>query len=551
MMKRYRFIYAALLLTFAPLTPLLSQTSSPNLKLVAHLDPLTSRTGDRASFSEVTGAGDLAILGGFEDFFVWIYDLSDRNRPELLATIPINSVAWDVQVHGRYLFVALSGAMAWYDIIDPRQPKLVNRYSPNPPINPHTFFVAGNTLYIADLVSRGIRLFDITNKKNPKPLADVIDPTWSIHDMTAIRGRLYGAWISGQSGLLVSDVANPAAPRELARVRYPQAGTHHVWPTEDEQFILTTDEVGGTRHNLKIWDARTPGQLTAVAEFTAPGVVDPTTYQSVIHNVYVRGRYAYMSYYCEGVRIVDIADPAKPQQVAFYDLNGAAACETFNSNWGVHPFSKLIYASDMQEGLYVLEFADHPAANFTGKVVNAATGANVSGAMVYFRDEYPSTRTNLAGEFDMPWFKNDTVYVITEALGYLPDTSVVITRANTPTATTIRLRGAPFLTIAQTVIDDDQSGGSFGNGNGQLDGVERYELNFSLKNSGFGRSQAAQCGCAAMIFMSRSRIPCKRLARWASIKTPGSMARCVSTFPRRPQVITRSPSDWPRQLITK
>jgi hypothetical protein len=139
----------------------------------------------------------------------------------------------------------------------------------------------------------------------------------------------------------------------------------------------------------------------------------------------------------------------------------------------------------MQEGLYVLEFTEHFPANFAGKVVDAASGAFVPGAMVYFRDEYPSTRTNAAGEFDIPWFKNDTVYVVTEAIGYLPDTSLVITRANAPTPTTIRLKGAPYLTIAQTVIDDDQSGGSFGNGNGRLDGAERYELNFALKNSGF------------------------------------------------------------------
>jgi len=54
-MKRYRFILAAELLIFCPLPQLFSQTSSPNLKLVAHLDPLPNRTGGRASFSEVTG----------------------------------------------------------------------------------------------------------------------------------------------------------------------------------------------------------------------------------------------------------------------------------------------------------------------------------------------------------------------------------------------------------------------------------------------------------------------------------------------------------------
>ena len=284
--------------------------------------------------------------------------------------------------------------------------------------------------------------------------------------------------------MLYAEVSNPAAPRELAKVRYPQAGTHSAWPTEDEKFILTTDEISLARNNLKIWDARTPGQLTPVAEFAPPGV-DPQSPSSIIHNVYVRGRYAYISYYCEGLRIVDLADPSRPEQVAFYDFNGKASCEYYNSNWGVDPFSNLIYASDMQNGLYVLEFDDHPAANLTGKVINAATGAPVAGAMVYFRDEYPSTRTNTAGKLDIPWFKNDTVKVVTEAPGYLPDTTIVITRAATPTPVTIHLNGAPQLTIANTVIDDDQMGASFGNGNGLIDGVETYELRLSLHNSGF------------------------------------------------------------------
>jgi len=86
-MKHHRLIVAALLLIFGPLSQLLAQTNSPNLKLVAHLDPLPNRTGDRASFSEVTGSGDLAILGGFDDFFAWIYDLTElitRRRRKLI-----------------------------------------------------------------------------------------------------------------------------------------------------------------------------------------------------------------------------------------------------------------------------------------------------------------------------------------------------------------------------------------------------------------------------------------------------------------------------------
>jgi hypothetical protein len=426
-LNKFFFCTIGLILSQPP--PALLPQSSNKLSLVAQVTPPGPR------FSEITGAGDLAVIGGFSsNSFVWIYDVSNRAQPVQVAAIPLNLPSWDVQVHGRYLFIALTDHMRWYDILDPTQPKLVTRYLPPASYQPHTFFVAGNVLYIADYVTGGVLLVDITDKKNPQALANITEAFSGIHDMTVIRKRLYGAWINGVGGLFLADVANPRAPKMLAKINYPAAATHNAWPTEDEQFILTTDEVSSTRNNLKIWDARTPGQLRQVAEYEVPNATSP------IHNTYVRGRYAYMSYYCEGVRIVDIADPTQPKEVAFYDLNGNASCFSFNSNWGVYPFANLIYASDMRSGLYVLEFTDHPAANFNGHVVDAVTNAPIPGAVVYFRDEYPTSRTNAAGEFDIPWFKNDNVAVVTEAIGYFPDTTLVATKATEITAVTIRLR---------------------------------------------------------------------------------------------------------------
>ncbi len=472
-MKKF-FLIAVAALVFP--NSLLPQTSS-NLQLVAHVNPAPG-----TQYSEVTGCGDLAIIGAFQtNSFVWIYDLADKTNPALLSAIPIKPACLDVQVHGRYLFISFANGMAWYDIIDPRQPKLVHDFKPG--INAHTSFVSGNTLYIADQVSRGVRIFDITDKKNPRALADVIEPGLTIHDMTIIRGRMYAAWIFGQpGGLTVVDVNMPSNPRVLVKIRYPQAATHSAWPTEDERYILTTDEVSlnPLRNTLKIWDARTLGQLTQVAEFMPPGAVA----EPVVHNVYVRGRYAYVSHYCEGVRILDIANPHNPREAAFYDVNSDPQCDS-DSNWGVDPFSDLIYASDMQQGLFVLEFADHPPANVAGRVLDAATADPVGGAMVYFLDEYPTTRSKANGEFGIPWFKDDTVRIATEAHGYRPDTTVVITRASAPTPLTIYLNGAPHLTIANSQIDDDNIGGSSGNGNGVIDAIETYELRMAVQNRGF------------------------------------------------------------------
>lgn len=409
---------------------LFSRQNSVGLKFLSSVNPTSGVT-----YSEVTSCGDLAIIGAFSNnSSVWIYDFSDRTKPVQVASIFVARSVKDVQVHGRYLYVSFSNGMQWYDILNPKQPQLVLDFRPPELINAHTFFVTGNLLYVADYNSGGIRIYDITNKKSPKLLTTILDGAWSIHDMTVIKGRLYGAWINGNSGLSMVDVSTPARPRELAKMRYPQAGTHNVWPTEDGKYIFSTDEIGATRHTLKVWDARTPGQLTQVAEF---GV--GTSPASTIHNVYVRGHYAYISYYCEGVRVVDIADPTKPQEVAFYDINGTSFCSGYDSNWGVDPFSNIIFASDMQRGLYALEFSDHPPANIAGQVVDSKSNAPVPGAMVSFLSEYPSTRTNAAGRFDIAWFRNDTVRVVTDALGYRSDTSVVITTATGKTSPEIRL----------------------------------------------------------------------------------------------------------------
>ena len=424
---RFSLLRIALLLLASSL---FARQNSAGLKFLSSVNPSPGVT-----YGEVTSCGDLAIIGAFStNSSVWIYDFADRAKPVQLASIFVARSVRDVQVHGRHLYVSFPNGMQWYDILDPKQPKLVYDFRPPETINAHTFFVTGNLLYVADYVSRAVRIFDITDKKNPKAVTNIGEAAWGIHDMTVIKGRLYGAWINGQSGFSVVDVSNPARPRELAKMRYAQAGTHNAWPTEDGKYILTTDEVGATRHTLKIWDARTPGLLTQVAEF-AIGVSPAST----IHNVYVRGRYAYMSYYCEGVHVVDIADPTKPQEVAFYDINGTEFCNGYNSNWGVAPFSNIIFASDMQRGLYALEFADHPAANIAGQAVAAGTNAPVPGAMVSFLSEYPSTRTNAAGKFDIAWFRNDTVRIVTEALGYRPDTSVVMTTATGKTSPVIRL----------------------------------------------------------------------------------------------------------------
>jgi hypothetical protein len=118
---------------------------------------------------------------------------------------------------------------------------------------------------------------------------------------------------------------------------------------------------------MRIWDYSDPENPVLASTFdttcsasTEPGgACDPRgTYSS--HNVIVEGTKAYISWYSDGVVVLDIADPYNPVEVARYHESG----EEFEARnggiqdvWGVYkiPGEPWIYASDRNGGLYVLK----------------------------------------------------------------------------------------------------------------------------------------------------------------------------------------------------
>jgi hypothetical protein len=76
---------------------------------------------------------------------------------------------------------------------------------------------------------------------------------------------------------------------------------------------------------------------------------------SIVHNVEINGNLAVIAHYSAGVRLLDIANPTAPVEIAWYDTYPSDNNSNFNGCWGVYMFpSGKIIASDRQTGLYVL-----------------------------------------------------------------------------------------------------------------------------------------------------------------------------------------------------
>jgi hypothetical protein len=76
-----------------------------------------------------------------------------------------------------------------------------------------------------------------------------------------------------------------------------------------------------------------------------------------VHNVFVLGDYAHISYYKDGYVVLDISDPTSPQLVGQYDTY-TGADGGYDGAWGVYPYlpSGNVIVSDMSTGLYICKF---------------------------------------------------------------------------------------------------------------------------------------------------------------------------------------------------
>jgi hypothetical protein len=168
---------------------------------------------------------------------------------------------------------------------------------------------------------------------------------------------IYNGWIR------VLDTSDPERVRVLDSIRTPlaakgaQYSAHNIWMSADGKWLFGTEETKGS--GLEIFSNENPLHPVLVATYRSRAVGD----SSIAHNVVVRGNLAFVAWYTEGLRVIDISDPRNPREVAFYDTSdmdpnnatifGCSACQ---GNWSVVVDSEgYVLIVDMQNGFYILE----------------------------------------------------------------------------------------------------------------------------------------------------------------------------------------------------
>ena len=155
--------------------------------------------------------------------------------------------------------------------------------------------------------------------------------------------------------MAVIDVSGGLATAAVERGRIATTYSHASWVATvgGRAIVIHGDEgmtpEGGAFMRILDGDPASPWFMTELARWQTRRDVG-------IHNMMIVGTKAYVSYYQDGIRVVELADPAHPREVAHYNTwdDATAPGGAFEGAVGVRVVGDLLYVADIGQGLIIL-----------------------------------------------------------------------------------------------------------------------------------------------------------------------------------------------------
>lgn len=232
----------------------------------------------------------------------------------------------------------------------------------------HTIFIEGNKLFCGSVILPGggfypMAVYDLSDPVNPVLLRSLNQDypfVGFVHDMFVKNDTVFAS--HGNAGLRIYKYnANNTFSLLVEYTNYLLGGYNHSSAlTPDSKTLVFTDEVP-TGLPAKVLDVSDLGNLTLTDTIVShPG--------ATAHNVYTMADYhVAISYYQDGVYLYDISNPNKAVLKGFFDTDPAhgnndnyTSPHAYQGCWGAYPYlpSGILLASDMQNGLFVLDMED-------------------------------------------------------------------------------------------------------------------------------------------------------------------------------------------------
>lgn len=294
-------------------------------------------------------------------------DITDTTNIHEVDFLPGEPSRWrEMKVFSTYAYIVSEGANSRLQVVNlqhlPDSVSLVTTYSYTSYTNTHSISQSGPYLYLnggdntyGGNEPGGTTILDITN-----PISPVKRGQWSnyyVHDCRVINDTIYAANIYFGTITLINaaNKDNPVTINSWSNT--PNPFPHNTALASNRRYIYTTDETSTPPGRLKVWDKQDLNNVTLAATWQPTNITN-----SIVHNVEIYGDLAVIAHYTAGIRILDISNPASPNEIAWYDTYPASNDNFFTGCWGVFmfPASGKIIGSDMEGGLFVIKLTNPP-----------------------------------------------------------------------------------------------------------------------------------------------------------------------------------------------
>jgi len=400
MSQKFIIWTAALLLMLAVRTQ--GQTNF-NLELVSNLN-YSQNCNDIWAWVAPDGT-EYAILGTTTGTAV--INLADHSNPKEIQFIPGAISLWrDMKSWGDFVYVTTDQGADGLLVIDMSDapesvswefwtPVLEANNSADTLKRCHNIYIDENGYaYLAgcNLNSGGPLILDVHTTPGEPIYIGGTDPRYS-HDVYVRGDKVYSSDINNGFFSII-DVSDKTKPVTIATQQTSSRFTHNAWLSDNGKFLFTTDE----RPNAFI-DAYDISDIENIFETDRYRPLSTEGSGVIPHNVHVKDDYLVISYYTDGVKVVDASDPYNMIEVGSYDTYPQPG-GGFNGSWGAYPWlpSGLMLVSDINTGLYVFEPTYIRAARIEGVITDAASGALLNDVRVtILSDQTAYTISNASG----------------------------------------------------------------------------------------------------------------------------------------------------------
>ena len=415
-----QYRYCLLILFLSAFLFISDKTSAQyNLSLVGHYDYDTIHLSSLWGYTDDAG-NEYALVG--TELGTSIVDLTNPALPVELFFVPGKESTWrEIKTWNHHAYITTEGGGGVLIIDLSYLPTAIDTISftgdlIHPIERAHTLFIDENGIayffgfnaLFGD--SEGAYMVDLNaDPEHPEFIGTYTGKYF--HDGFVRNDTLWAAEIF-EGRFEVFDISDKTSFVSLGYQYTPVGATHNCEPDATGNYLFATEET--IFGKLRSYDISDPSDIKLL-----DGYNHFNYSTSFPHNVHFINNYLINAHYTEGVSIVDATHPENLIEVGWYDTSPLDPGAFFSGAWEAYPYfnSGFIIASDIQEGLFVLQPDYQRACYLTGTVKNEITLSAIFNATIEIDGPDISDSTDLSGEFKTGYYQNGTYNIIVSAEG--------------------------------------------------------------------------------------------------------------------------------------